>query len=169
MMSLEIEKKAPNVVGDKKQQTRLSVFLPAFLVVGGGAILGIVNNQLLTDISMNGFIGSLRGLGWLYQIISIAALIIVFLVTFSKLGNIRLGGSEAKPKYPFLAWFAMALTGGIATGVITYGVNEPIIYLVTFMEKWPIQVLNLVLQWLLSTLWDALFIIGHSFLMRCIH
>ncbi len=129
MMSLKTENdKATKIVVDKKQLTRLSVFVPAFLVVGGGAILGIVNNQLLTDISMNGFVGSLRGLGWLYQIISIVALILVAIVTFSKLGNIRLGGSEAKPKYPFSAWFAMALTGGIATGVITYGVNEPIIY-----------------------------------------
>ncbi|MBU8909523.1 BCCT family transporter, partial [Desertibacillus haloalkaliphilus] len=108
------------MVEDKKRKTRLSVFLPAFLIVGGGAVLGIVNNQLLADISMNGFIGSLRGLGWLYQIISIAALIIVSIVTFTKLGNIRLGGSEAKPKYSFMVWFAMALTGGIATGVITY-------------------------------------------------
>ncbi|MCM3790021.1 BCCT family transporter [Domibacillus indicus] len=113
---------------DMKQKTRKGVFWPAFLVVGGGAALGIVNNQLLTEISMNGFVGSLRGLGWLYQIISIVALIIVAIVTFSKLGNIRLGGQKAEAKYSFGTWFAMALTGGIATGVITYGVNEPIIY-----------------------------------------
>ncbi|PLR76755.1 BCCT transporter [Bacillus sp. V3-13] len=118
----------PEIVAKQKQRTRVSVFVPAFLVVGGGAILGIVNNKLLADISMKGFIGSLRGLGWLYQIISIVALILVMMITFSKLGNIRLGGSDAKPKYSFSAWFAMALTGGIATGVITYGVNEPIIY-----------------------------------------
>ncbi|MFZ3579056.1 BCCT family transporter [Virgibacillus sp. DJP39] len=111
-----------------KKKTRKGVFIPAFLVVGGGAILGIVNNELLTEIAMNGFTGSLKGLGWLYQIVSIVALLIVGIITFSKLGNVRLGGSDAKPKYPFASWFAMALTGGIATGVITYGVNEPIIY-----------------------------------------
>ncbi|MFG6147653.1 BCCT family transporter [Halobacillus sp. B23F22_1] len=115
-------------IKEKKDKTRKSVFVPSFLIVGGGAILGMVNNELLTEISMNGFTGSLKGLGWLYQIISLVALIIVSIVTFSKLGNVRLGGEEAKPKFPFRAWFAMALTGGIATGVITYGVNEPIIY-----------------------------------------
>ncbi|WP_088006086.1 BCCT family transporter [Indiicoccus explosivorum] len=118
------------VEGEKSQErkTRKSVFIPAFLVVGGGAVLGIVNNELLTEIALKGFEGSLRSMGWLYQIISIIALIVVSIVTFSKVGNIRLGGDDAKPKYPFMAWFAMALTGGIATGVITYGVNEPIIY-----------------------------------------
>lgn len=119
---------AAEIVANSERKTRKGVFWPAFLIVGGGAILGIVNNKMLADISMNGFIGSLRGLGWLYQIISIVALVVVALVTFSKLGKVRLGGEDAKPKYPFGAWFAMALTGGIATGVITYGVNEPIIY-----------------------------------------
>jgi glycine betaine transporter len=128
-MSLATEKgNAAEIAAHTKQKTRKGVFWPAFLVVGGGAVLGIVNNKMLADISMNLFLGSLRGLGWLYQIISIVALLIVGIVTFSKLGNIRFGGEDAKPKYPFAAWFAMALTGGIATGVITYGVNEPIIY-----------------------------------------
>ncbi|WP_445489033.1 BCCT family transporter [Niallia sp. 03133] len=127
-MALVTKKDKSIKTTDTKQKTRKGVFWPAFLIVGGGAALGIVNNKLLTDISMNGFLGSLRGLGWLYQIISIVALIIVAVVTFSKLGNIRLGGEKAKAKYSFGTWFAMALTGGIATGVITYGVNEPIIY-----------------------------------------
>ncbi|WP_400161963.1 BCCT family transporter [Brevibacillus sp. TJ4] len=118
---------AVETTADQKK-TRKGVFWPAFLVVGGGALLGIVNNQLLTDISMNGFLASLRGLGWLYQIVSIVALLIVVIVTFSKIGNIRLGGEDAKAKYSFGTWFAMALSGGIATGVVTYGVNEPIIY-----------------------------------------
>ncbi|WP_226580228.1 BCCT family transporter [Halobacillus litoralis] len=126
-MSLAAEKEVNQSPGGK-QKTRKSVFIPAFLIVGGGAILGIVNNQVLTEITMNGFTASLKGLGWLYQIISLMALIIVSVVTFSKIGSIRLGGADAKPKYPFRSWFAMALTGGVATGVITYGVNEPIIY-----------------------------------------
>lgn len=111
-----------------EQKTRLGVFLPAFIVVGGSAVLGMVNNKMLTEVAMNTFLFSLRSFGWLYQIISIIALIFVSIITFSKLGNIRFGGADAKPKYSFLTWFAMALTGGIATGVITYGVNEPMIY-----------------------------------------
>ncbi|MEG0385363.1 MAG: BCCT family transporter [Solibacillus sp.] len=113
---------------DTKGKTRKGVFWPAFLIVGGGALLGIFNNELLTEISKNGFVASLRSFGWLFQIVSILALAIVIIVTFSKVGNIRLGGEDAKPKFKFSVWFAMALTGGIATGLVTYGVNEPIIY-----------------------------------------
>ncbi|WP_033013089.1 BCCT family transporter, partial [Geobacillus kaustophilus] len=100
----------------EKQKIRLGVFLPAFAIVGGGAVLGIINNKMLADVSMNVFLGSLRGLGWLYQLISIVSLLVVGILTFSRLGNIRFGGAEAKPKYSFATWFAMALTGGIATG-----------------------------------------------------
>lgn len=111
-----------------KKRIRNGVFWPSFLVVGGAAAIGFVNNKMLADIGLETFLFSLRTFGWLYQIVSIAALVLVGIITFSKLGTVRFGGKEAKPKYSFMAWFAMALTGGIATGVVTYGVNEPIIY-----------------------------------------
>ncbi len=112
----------------KKQSIRKGVFIPSFLVVGGAALLGIFNNEMLSSVAMSNFTFSLRSFGWLYQLVSIVALFFAIYMTFSKLGNIRFGGKDAKPNYSFMAWFAMALTGGIATGVVTYGANEPIIY-----------------------------------------
>lgn len=111
-----------------KKSIRKGVFYPAFFIVGGAALLGIFNNSMLTEVAMKNFLFSLRTYGWLYQIISIIALFFAAYMTFSKLGKIRFGGKDAKPKYSFASWFAMALTGGIATGVVTYGANEPIIY-----------------------------------------
>lgn len=113
---------------NKQMKIRKGVFWPSAIVVGGAALLGVFNNEMLTTVAMNNFLFSLRTFGWLYQIISIVALFLVAYVTFSKVGKVKFGGDEAKPKYSFMAWFAMALTGGIATGVVTYGVNEPIIY-----------------------------------------
>lgn len=107
---------------------RAGVFWPSILVVGGSAILGLVNNKALTEVAQATFIWSLQSFGWLFQVISIVSLIVIGAIMFSKHGNIRFGGDDAKPQFPFMTWFAMALTGGIATGVITYGVNEPIIY-----------------------------------------
>lgn len=107
---------------------RWSVFIPCFLVIGGAAILGIVNNEWLTAVTNKIFSWSLSSFGWLYQMVAMVTLVLVALLAFSKIGNIRFGGSEAKAKYSFGAWFAMTLTGGIATGLITYGVNEVLIY-----------------------------------------
>lgn len=107
---------------------RWSVFIPCFLIVGGAAVLGIVNNAWLTSVTKAIFTWSLGSFGWLYQIAAMVTLILVSLLAFSRIGKIRLGGPEAKSKYSFASWFAMTLTGGIATGLITYGVNEVLIY-----------------------------------------
>ncbi|MDR2174794.1 MAG: BCCT family transporter [Synergistaceae bacterium] len=113
----------------EKKLLRFEVFWPSFVIIGGAALLGIIDNKMLSDLAQGVFSWSLRSFGWLYQLISVVALIFVAVLTFSRFGGIRIGGKDAKPKFSFASWFAMALTGGIATGVITYGVNEPIIYL----------------------------------------
>ena len=67
-----------------------------------------------------------QGFGWYY------ALIMTFLVAFcvymavSKYGNIRLGGEDAKPEMSFFTWFSIALTSGLAIGIVFYAVGEPL-------------------------------------------
>ncbi len=111
-----------------KKEIRKGVFIPAISVMITAAVIGLVNNEWLTSASKAAFKWTLDTWGWLYQILSIVALILIIVVTFSKYGNIRIGGKDAKAKIPFSTWFFMALTGGIATGITTWGVNEPIIY-----------------------------------------
>ncbi len=111
-----------------RKPTRWNVFVPCFIVIGGAAILGVVNNEWLTKVANGIFSWSLENFGWLYQIAAMTTLLIAVLLTFGKTGKIRFGGPEAKAKHSFGSWFAMTLTGGIATGLITYGVNEVLIY-----------------------------------------
>ena len=116
--------------GEKKQQkaVRWSVFIPAFIIIGGGALLGILKNEWLTEVCSAIFGWSLKSFGWLYQLVAIFCLVVVMILTFSKLGKVRFGGRNAKAKHSFGSWFAMTLTGGIATGCIVYGANEVMIY-----------------------------------------
>lgn len=104
------------------------VFWPTMIFVGGAALLGIINNEALTSISQKFFTWSLDTFGWLYQIVVVASFLIMFALFFSKLGSVRIGGKDAKASYSFGTWFAMALTGGVASGIVTWGVNEPLIY-----------------------------------------
>lgn len=103
-------------------------FYFAVVIVGLAAITGLVNNELLVEIFHRIFDISLEHLGWVYQLMMMASLIVVTLITFSRAGSIRIGGKDAVPKYSFGSWFAMTLTGGIATGIIVGGVSEPITY-----------------------------------------
>ncbi|MFC0269116.1 BCCT family transporter [Kushneria aurantia] len=105
-----------------------SVFFPAYGVIALAAIVGLVNNEGLVGFARSLFSFVLTDFAWLYQLLSVAALLVVGFVFFSRVGDIRLGGPEARPRFSLGTTFAMALTGGIATGVVTYSVNEPIIY-----------------------------------------
>lgn len=134
---LDISQKndAGSEVSTMKVRLRPIIFWPSFFIIGGAALMGVVDNQLLTKIASAMFSWSLTNTGWVYQIFSLVALILATIITFSKLGSITLGGKHAKPQYSFYSWFAMALTGVIATGIITYSVNEPIIYLGNIYEE----------------------------------
>lgn len=111
-----------------KHEIRWEVFIPAYLVIGGAAVLGIVNKDALTKNVMAFFFWSLQNFGWLFQLTVMAAFVFTAIMMFSKYGDIKLGGKNAKPKFGFWTWFAMTLTGGVATGIVTWGVNEPLIY-----------------------------------------
>ena len=49
-------------------------------------------------------------------------------VAFSKYGNIKLGKAHEKPEFNNISWFSMLFSCGIAVGVYTYGVSEPMWY-----------------------------------------
>ncbi|WP_375055878.1 BCCT family transporter [Zobellella sp. DQSA1] len=112
-----------------KKSLNAGVFVPAFAIVLIAVAVGLINNELLVKIAKDIFYFSLSDFAWLYQLLAVSALGVVAYIFFSKAGNIRLGGANAKPTFSMATTFAMALTGGIATGVVTYSVNEPIIYM----------------------------------------
>ena len=49
-------------------------------------------------------------------------------VAFSKYGNIKLGKAHEKPEFNNISWFSMLFSCGIAVGVYTLGVSEPMGY-----------------------------------------
>lgn len=112
-----------------RQKIRKEVFIPSFALVLIAAVIGVTSNEALVSIAKTLFYISLTEFGWLYQISSVLALVVVTYIFFSKVGSIRIGGDKAKPEFSFMTTFAIALTAGIATGVVTYSVNEPLIYL----------------------------------------
>ncbi len=113
---------------NKNKDIRWSVFIPGFTLILIAAIVGLVSNEALSKVSNQFFKWSLSSFGWLYQIVTVVGLVLTFAIMFSKVGRVKFGGKEAQPKYSFGKWFAMTLTGGVATGIVSWGVNEPLIY-----------------------------------------
>lgn len=64
--------------------------------------------------------------GWFF-ILSVNIFVIAALsIAFSKMGDIRLGGKEAKPDFTTFSWFSMLFSAGIGIGLLFYGVAEPV-------------------------------------------
>ena len=106
---------------------RKSVFIPLCAIYVLVTLLGIVVPEAFAAVQ-NTVVGFAAGwFGWLYQIVTIVLIIICVWVLFSKkAGSIRIGGPNAKPTMSKWNWFAISLCSGIATGIVFWGIAEPI-------------------------------------------
>lgn len=111
-----------------KRELRWEVFIPGFVLIGAAAVWGLWDNKSMTATARSFFRWTLLTFGWAYALVTLVTLLLVLYLMFSKIGSVRIGGRDAEPKYPFWTWFAMTLTGGVAVGIVTWSVNEPLIY-----------------------------------------
>ena len=84
--------------GNKKDEVRWGVFLPAFLIIGGGALLGILKNDWLTKMCSAIFGWSLKSFGWLYQLVAIFCLVVVIIFIFYQNAKYRFRVSNVGSK-----------------------------------------------------------------------
>lgn len=72
-------------------------------------------------------------------LISSGNIILAFCVAliFSPLGEVRLGGDDAKSEYSIVAWFSMLFGAGMGIGLVFYGVGEPVTHFTSAMAGGP--------------------------------
>ena len=103
----------------------LRIFIPAATPLVILIILGFIYKDDLAAPIGSVLNWTLENFGWFYTMGSTFLLGVTLWACFSKYGNIKLGGPDAKPEMSFMTWFAIALTSGIAIGICFFGVAEP--------------------------------------------
>lgn len=63
--------------------------------------------------------------GWFFILAANAFILAALYFAFSRFGEIRIGGNDAKPEFTTLAWFAMLLSAGMGIGLMFWSVGEP--------------------------------------------
>ena len=63
---------------------------------------------------------------WTFMISANFFVLFCLYLACSKLGRVRLGGQDAKPKYGYPAWLAMLFAAGVGIGLMFFGVLEPV-------------------------------------------
>ncbi|WP_110655426.1 BCCT family transporter [Salinicola halimionae] len=102
------------------------VFWPTFLILQAAVIASYVDLDafLATASALNDAV--LTNFSWLFSLGSLYLLIMAVIVYFSPLGNIRIGGPEAKPLLSRLRWFSITLCTTLAVGVLFWTTAEPL-------------------------------------------
>ncbi len=123
---------------DNQAKLRMGIFVPMGTIFVAAIILGLVAPKAFYDVENAIVQYAFDNWGWLFQISGNIFLAICLWAAFSKYGSIKLGGKDAKPTLSNWNWFAISLTAGIATGILFWGIAEPITH---FMS--PPEVLGL--------------------------
>lgn len=103
----------------------MKIFLPSAIPLVLLIIMGFIYKDELSAPISTVLNWTLENFGWFYTMGSTFLLGVTLWACFSKFGQIKLGGPEAKPEMSFFTWFAIALTSGIAIGICFFGVAEP--------------------------------------------
>lgn len=114
-----------------KNSSRLKaiVFFPVFILLVLVIILNFTNyNAFLKVTTVAKDFMTIQS-GWLFSLMGVACILVIIGAYFSPLGNVRIGGPDAKPLLKKGAWFAITLCTTIASGLMFWGTAEPIWHL----------------------------------------
>ncbi len=71
---------------------------------------------------------TLNTLDWFFILTTNLVVLFCVCIGISRLGRIRLGGSEAEPDFSMLSWLSMLFSAGVGIGMVFYGAAEPLAY-----------------------------------------
>ena len=98
---------------------------------GGIAVWGVVAPESMTGAAQGLVNYVLNALDWFYLLLCTIFLVIMLVLAFSKYGKIKLGHDDEVPEFSTGSWVAMLFAAGMGSGLLFWGVAEPIYHFVT--------------------------------------
>lgn len=74
--------------------------------------------------------GIVEHLGWFYVLVATAILGFMLWLVLGPYGHVRLGPDDAEPEFGYFGWLAMLFSAGMGTGLVFWGVAEPLSHFV---------------------------------------
>ncbi len=108
----------------------LDIHNPVFLVSAMLSVALVVMTMLFQEQAAAVFV-SLRAwitstFDWFFMIAANIFVLFGLGIAVSKLGRVRLGGPDARPRYGYPGWLAMLFAAGVGIGLMFFGVLEPV-------------------------------------------
>lgn len=116
-----------------KKSTK-TVDLPVFLISGGlllaFVVIGLINQEFITNIVNASFAFSVKYFGFVYQFLMLGTFVIALFLGFSKYGRIRLGKMD-KPEISNFKWLSIIMCTLLAGGGVFWAAAEPLNHFLT--------------------------------------
>ncbi|QSS96951.1 BCCT family transporter [Psychroflexus sp. ALD_RP9] len=104
------------------------VFIPSAIITLLFVSLTIVFDEE-AKVGFSGFQSYMSNhFGWMINLCINYFLIFVLYLAFSKYGNIKIGGKDAKPSFNKFSWVAMLFSAGMGIGLVYFSVAEPMLH-----------------------------------------
>lgn len=120
----------------KNGKVEWSVTLPTVIVIAGIFFVFILIPEKTKFFIEYVYKIAVDKYGWAYIAACMASFAVLLWISFSKYGNIKLGGANEKPQYSNFSWGAMIFTSGVGSSAVILGFMEPLYYL----EKPPFEI-----------------------------
>ncbi len=113
---------------NQKLQLRYPVLFVPTLIFVVVIVFGIIFEEKFAKTLSSLFESLMWNFGWIVSLTMLLFVAFMLVVIFHPIGNIRLGGPNAKPKMTYWQWFVVSLCAGIGTGVVFWGAVEPLLF-----------------------------------------
>ncbi|MCT1579035.1 BCCT family transporter [Oceanobacillus kimchii] len=88
-------------------------------------IIGAITSGKFESVANRLFNFTTINFGWFYLLAVFVFILFLVWLVFSKYGKIKLGPADSKPEYSFFAWIGMLFSTGFGSGLVFWGVAEP--------------------------------------------
>mgnify|MGYP001551377082 FL=1 len=108
-----------------------TVMLISLVLCAAIAIWGVVDPDSMTGAAQWLVNYSLTALDWYFLLLCTAFLLIMGFMAVTKYGDIKLGADDEEPEFSTASWIAMLFAAGMGSGLLFWGVAEPIYHFMT--------------------------------------
>ncbi|SIN81039.1 BCCT family transporter [Halodesulfovibrio marinisediminis] len=114
---------------DDRKKLNHYTFWPGFLLLTTGIVVGLFYTEYFVVLLSQIMDWIHYNFGWLEVALGLLIVIFTIGIAFSPIGDIRLGGKDAKPEFTYWQWFALSLCGCIGIGILFWAMGEPIFHM----------------------------------------
>ena len=102
------------------------VFFSSTIIITASIVLTLIYEEQAEKVFENVQNYVANNGGWFFVLVVNIFLGFMLYLAFSKFGNLRIGGQNAKPEFKTASWFAMLFSAGMGIGLLFWSIAEPI-------------------------------------------